>query len=149
MPIGAEGMNHAHGDACLDLVVLDHRLLTCVSSMDDEHGELIGLYNDFVLACRDEGGGPRVKGRLREFYLYTNYHCATEEQLMRTTAYPGYRDHLMQHRVALEEIEAVMEGVGQSDGLAAPLARAVGHRLVAHVQGPDQDLGRFRAIGRA
>lgn len=75
----------------------DASLVTGVREIDDDHVELINIYNNLFAACYSSVGATVVDTALRRMADYTQHHFEREEKLMRLHIYPGYTVHKDQH----------------------------------------------------
>jgi hemerythrin-like metal-binding protein len=68
-----------------------------VKQIDEQHQELVGMFGMLADAVKENRGNEKLGILLNELIDYTVYHFATEEELMRTYAYPQTSEHLKEH----------------------------------------------------
>jgi hemerythrin len=70
-----------------------------VTVIDDQHKELIKLTNELYDHCIGDRESERdyFKSSIKKVVEYVKKHFATEENIMRKTAFPGYTDHKKEH----------------------------------------------------
>jgi len=118
-----------------------------VAAMDDEHLHLIRLLNELHAAV--------VAGRDRESLLktfeglavYTVYHFAGEELLMREVGYPQFDHHVRQHQALLAEVQALKEKfeISGLEGVSSEVIEFLRRWLLTHICINDRLYGRFIA----
>ena len=76
-----------------------------ISSIDDQHRNLVEIVNRFDEASR-RGKGTRVmRDILNDLLGYTQEHFAHEESLMAAAGYEGLAKHQSLHRQLLQKVE--------------------------------------------
>jgi len=112
--------------------------------IDAEHRVQIGLIDALEKAVRGGRSGREVDELLEQVLDYSRVHFLSEQLLMRHHAYSGYEDHVQDHDrmvSALEELRAAHEEGKTAYGL--DIIRRVRADLIAHIQGRDNELGRY------
>ena len=68
-----------------------------IGDIDDQHKELINLFNE-VHDCIDSNRAiERLGSVLEDLIDYTRVHFVTEEKLLRENGYPNYEQHKKMH----------------------------------------------------
>jgi hemerythrin len=121
-------------------------LMSGIGMIDTQHRHLIKRINQFVAAC-DEAAVPATIGLLLRFlYIYADDHFASEEELMRSTLYPGEAQHLAQHAYFRQELESLKNALGDT-GPTPQIAERARKLLVDwfmhHIANTDQELAAY------
>ncbi len=84
-------------------------LLLSVPKIDREHREILDQATEFRAAV--DAGIPKdvLERSLAAFVGAVERHFASEEQLIRASAYPCYEGHRAEHTRLLEQLQAVRE----------------------------------------
>ncbi|HEY1257334.1 MAG TPA: bacteriohemerythrin [Terracidiphilus sp.] len=92
-----------------------------VKAFDDDHKRLIRMINELHGVIQDvdkEGKVPveEIEIALHRLENYFKYHCLEEERLMEQTAFPGIREHRLEHKNFFAKItEMTLRFRGSSD----------------------------------
>ena len=75
--------------------------------IDEEHRQLLTLAQALHQAMLEGKGKAILLDLLTSMADYSSYHFAHEERLMERIGYPGYRQHLQQHRDLRSRLRAM------------------------------------------
>lgn len=130
-------------DLPLERLVLQEAFLTGVSSVDEEHRFLIGIYNSFVDAINSGHGAEVVGEVMAELVAYTDYHFANEEQIMEKVRYPEFVIHKSQHDNFISAIADIEEKRSHGEVSLVSVAQFIGRWVQGHILITDKKLGEF------
>lgn len=65
--------------------------------IDSQHRELIDRFNQLLSACRRSEGKQELLRLIEYLDEYVLDHFTDEERLQRSTGYPGYKAHKLEH----------------------------------------------------
>lgn len=121
------------------------RLSVGVTSVDNQHRELVRLLNELSDAMMEGKGQERLEKVLSGLVSYTASHFAHEEQLMEEYAYPDATAHKKQHDELKIQALAFQQKVqtGTCGTITFELLGFLKNWLVQHIQGTDGKLGKF------
>jgi hemerythrin-like metal-binding protein len=120
-----------------------------VPKIDQEHKELVGYLNSLYEAMLSGQSHAELQKLLSDLVRCTLVHFREEEQLMREYHYPGLRSHRAQHE-DLEQQVAEFQNRLRSGRvtLSVDLLKFLKTWLQHHIQGPDQEFGKFLSAKR-
>lgn len=75
-----------------------------MEEIDNQHHELIIIYNELCDAIEARAGAEQTVRILKHLGHYTSVHFATEEALMRMLEYPDYDAHKVAHDQLIAEL---------------------------------------------
>lgn len=82
---------------------------TGVTSVDEEHKELIGLINELALELRNDLHTiENIESYLGEIHAKIAAHFALEERFMKEQSYRRYDSHKQDHERLLDDIREIM-----------------------------------------
>jgi hemerythrin-like metal-binding protein len=115
-----------------------------VQRFDTEHQRLFAILNELNDAMA-EGRGRFVVARvLQELSEYSRWHFSGEESAMRRTGFDGLEDHIAEHRVFSEKIEAMYAECDKAEAnLPIELLYFLCNWLQNHIRRTDQQYARF------
>ncbi len=76
-----------------------------ITSLDDQHQELISILNRLFVAVSKLEGGQAIAGTLDSLASYTAKHFALEESLMQQANYPDFDAHRAEHQRLLAQLD--------------------------------------------
>ncbi|MGO9013833.1 MAG: bacteriohemerythrin [Dissulfurispiraceae bacterium] len=126
------------------LMVWSDNFSVNVSQIDEQHKKLVGILNDLHDAMK-QGKGSDVTGNvLSGLVQYVASHFATEEKLMKESAYPEYTKHKFEHdaltKQALDLQKQFQEG---KTVLTIELMQFLKDWLSKHILGTDKKYGPY------
>lgn len=80
-----------------------------ISSVDQEHKEMIDLINETYARHRDHQSKVTIMDFLGEIYARISSHFALEEKIMKEQNYDQYQEHKQDHESLLEDICEFMD----------------------------------------
>ena len=139
-------------DDALSPIVFSDSYRIGIDSVDDEHGFLIGLYNDLVAKIEGGDAAAALDSAVIALFGYADYHFGNEEKVMAALGFPEAESHRRQHEGfirALKEFDGDRHG-GDVVALRA-LAWFVGRWIRGHILVSDKEIGEFAGtrIGNA
>ena len=130
----------------LKFVEWDDRYSIFIPVVDDQHKRLIDMTNQLHNACRlgDSSAHEQFRLTIREAVSYVKYHFSTEEQIMETTAYPGFADHKKIHtefaQEVLKNVSAFEEG---KKFVPNQFVRFLRDWVMSHIAFVDSKMGEY------
>ncbi len=117
-----------------------------VELIDSQHKELLQRFNALLSACESGKGIDELKRLLVFLDDYIVKHFSDEEQLQRTSGYPGYEAHKKEHDGFIERVMAVKHEIN-SEGVAVHHVMETNNMLLKwllnHISKVDVELGKF------
>ncbi len=121
-------------------------LETGVEMIDQQHQELFARIGQLLDACNQGKGKAEVVSTLDYLAGYITVHFKAEEELQRSSGYPGYEAHKALHDQWVKEIATLREQA-QKDGASARLVlqvnRTVVDWLTQHIRKVDKALAAY------
>ncbi len=124
----------------------DPSLTLGVQAIDDQHRELVRRIGALVADVDAERKGDEVFRTLAFLGSYVLTHFGDEEALMRSTGYPDFEAHALEHRGFLEaftRMRSVFARSGISEHLVADVDRQVCAWFRDHVSVHDRALAAY------
>jgi hemerythrin len=117
-----------------------------VPTIDEEHKELFGKFNQVCEAVWDGKGKASIKDFLMFLATYTQEHFQNEETHMLRHGFPGYEAHKKIHDALVEDVSKFIrkydtEEVGSD--VVIKVISDLGEWTRQHIRARDQELGRF------
>jgi len=78
-----------------------------VSKFDEQHKQLIGIFNQLVENLSDTPDGELANKILADMTVYAWTHFQEEERLMEEHLYPDYAEHKEQHLAYQKKVESL------------------------------------------
>jgi len=117
--------------------------------VDAEHGVQVQLVESLQAELRKAGARGSAVELLERLLVFSDMHFGSEELLMRLHSYPGYAEHVEEHRrllAHLRDVEARLGEGAEASALVDELRRWLG----GHIAVMDRDFAehaRSDAIG--
>jgi hemerythrin-like metal-binding protein len=112
--------------------------------IDDEHKTLTDLIGELYRRLIAGGGRAAVEDSLFDLADHVAAHFNHENNLMLGSGYPDRADHLLEHRMLIDQLDTVLDGIDLIDDDALIGALAFVERwFLDHVRGADARLGAF------
>jgi hemerythrin-like metal-binding protein len=132
-------------------IVWSPDLITGIGEIDHDHQELLWRVNIFAEAMHASRGAAALEQLFQFLNDHMRRHFETEEQLMRSSDYPGLLAHQAEHRRFLQSMSqdyAEYGRTGASASLTMRLGERLGHNLRDHMARTDKGLCDFIAAKR-
>ncbi|MEW8396055.1 MAG: bacteriohemerythrin [Candidatus Thiodiazotropha sp.] len=115
-----------------------------VKEIDEQHQKMLEIVNNLHTAVEENRENEILNDLLIALYHHTQHHFATEEELMKKHDYPGYEQHLHEHKVLLQHLGNLVEGVssGKNPSFRSDYDVSSDWVLI-HIFKSDKDLGLF------
>jgi hemerythrin-like metal-binding protein len=108
------------------------------SLVDEQHQGLFSLINALNNAMLEGQGQSLLQDTIQSLYNYTNVHFLTEEEYMRSHAYPGYLEHQQKHEDLKKRVLEFQEAFNhQAPQLTINLSHFLTTWLIEHIQKDD------------
>jgi hemerythrin-like metal-binding protein len=111
--------------------------------VDEQHQELVALFNEVMAAEQDASGPPRVFAALERLTEYVVVHFTAEEALMAESEYPAasVEVHVSEHRALTERTRELVLAyrTGELES-AVPLVEFLRAWLTGHIEQSDRRL---------
>ncbi len=117
-----------------------------VDEIDSQHKSLFKILNDLIEAMEDKKGADEIETVVEFLDSYVIMHFGTEEAYMKKFDYPGYEQHLEQHKVfisSLEGLKMMYEENGVTSALLILLQSKLCNWILNHISQVDKELGVF------
>jgi len=124
----------------------DSKLESGNSTIDEQHKELFEHMNTFSDSINKEYGHEITVRTLNFLVKYVRYHFGTEEEFMRSTDYPDFKDHLAAHREIVDTLMDCYKKLisdGNSEYVKHELTTLLQKWLVDHIMTADKKLAQF------
>ncbi|MDO5625746.1 MAG: bacteriohemerythrin [Pseudomonadota bacterium] len=116
----------------------DDSLKIGLEEIDNQHHELIVIYNELCDAIEAHGSAERTIEILKHLGHYTSVHFATEEALMRMLEYPDYEAHKQAHDHLIGELRSLTKAaVELPQGVNFQLMYMIKQWLSQHILATD------------
>jgi hemerythrin len=121
------------------LITWSDRYSVGIPGIDAQHQRLVDLINELHAAML-AGKGSAVLGKtLDGLVAYTLSHFATEEALMKGSAYPGYAQHKAEHDNLTAQAKVLQEKARTANApLTLEVATFLQRWLIDHIANLDQ-----------
>lgn len=122
----------------------DESVATGHATLDAEHQVELSLLAEVRAAMYERGDRALAIDILRQLLEHTNVHFASEQLLMRLTAFPDYQAHQLEHDELMRQAHTLLAHV--ESGEIEPTVRfidAITTWLTEHMQQKDRQLARF------
>jgi hemerythrin len=98
----------------------DDRYLVGIQVIDEQHRELIRLFNELYMGCmKGTEGDAFFSNNVHDLVNYMIFHFSTEEEFLEKIRYPDLAAHKMQHKIfiadVLERIDTLEPGRANVD----------------------------------
>jgi hemerythrin len=126
------------------LVEWSDNLSVGIAEIDDQHKKLVEMLNKMHDAILDHRGSAAARPILNEMAEYTRVHFATEESLMRATAYPHYEAHKQQHEDLIAQVQDLQAKLDAgSHAISFELLHFLKGWLTNHIVESDKKYGPY------
>ena len=114
-----------------------------LQEIDEQHRSLLDLTNKIWRAIVRRSDQIVVLPLLEELEKYTVAHFAAEETFMRTTGYPGFEKHKIEHQSFIERIAVEKRKTDNGSAVSLDLMHFLRDWLVDHIQFSDRNYAEF------
>ncbi len=127
-----------------DLFTWDRSIQTGLSTIDQQHRQLVDLINDLHKAMKS-GSSVSESGRILDKLInYTASHFKTEEKLFQQHNYPEYKQHKEHHDKLVAQVVAFQKDFQSGSAvLSAELMDFLKEWLVGHIKKTDMNYVPF------
>lgn len=116
------------------------------SEVDMQHKKLVGLLNSLYEGMMAGKSTQQLDKLLTELVNYTHVHFTSEERLMQTSKYPGFKLHQQSHANLTQQVAEFQEKFRAGRvTLSIELLQFLKEWLRHHILGSDRDFGRYLA----
>lgn len=117
-----------------------------VLEVDEQHGVLFQLLEDFEQATTSGSSLDHQAEVLEKLLAYVKFHFHAEEKLMSACGFPELKPHVLQHReLEGKIIEFVADFEQNPTDISVPLLNFLKDWLVNHIQIEDMKIASFLA----
>jgi hemerythrin-like metal-binding protein len=115
-----------------------------VKEIDLQHQQMLDIVNKLHTAVDRRKEQDFLNKLLIELFEHTKFHFSTEDTLMKKYEYPGYEQHLHEHRVLLQHLDNLIKAVtnGKNPTFSSDYDVSSDWVLI-HIFKSDKDLGTF------
>lgn len=116
------------------------------SIIDGQHKELFGHINSYFESLEKVYGHEVTIKTLNFLVKYVRFHFGTEEDLMKQSNYPDFKNHLEAHRKIVDELMTCYKLLitdGHSEEIVERLRTLLQVWFVDHIMGFDMRLAKF------
>lgn len=115
-----------------------------VAEIDEHHKHLFGLLARIYTSCDDKGQINTTETIIDELVDYATYHFATEERLMKETAYYDEAAHVMEHQRFIRRASDFQHDLSDERKVyLIELISFLGNWLIHHIMQVDKKLGLY------
>ena len=118
-------------------------LETGVGVIDDDHRELIAVYNSLFQYYDTDPSGMMLDRAMANFKLRFSLHLLNEENFMIEIGYPDFDAHTREHELIIGLLDKVTDGDLDRDGACQKIAFLFLQWITAHLEGADHRLAAF------
>lgn len=112
--------------------------------IDNQHRELVGLINRMYNAMKAGSGDAEIEPILDALYDYAQSHFTSEEDVMRSTGFPGLASHQGEHLDLTRRLLALRtRWKNKHDLQTIQLLDFLRTWFVQHISVSDIEIGRF------
>jgi hemerythrin-like metal-binding protein len=132
--------------AAMEPFSLTPNLVTGITAIDEQHGELFDIANEVVVASQASLHPELFDVALSFLVGYTAYHFAAEETAMAQAGYPGGGAHASVHGQLREKVVDIVLRVrrqGPTQQSQADIVSLLEDWVVVHVRESDRAFARF------
>ena len=120
-----------------------------VAAIDQDHEQLIRIYNEIVLNAQRPSGGKLNQVTLNMLAEYAINHFRVEEEMMLSMNYPGYLDHKSAHQLFYDYIEDLGIALSNGDDENSDFIEFLGDWILSHVLGMDLRISDYLRLRNA
>jgi hemerythrin-like metal-binding protein len=107
--------------------------------LDDHHKNLLKLFNDAYNLIVSKAPVENTIKLLSELKVYSIFHFTEEEKLMRAANYPGYEEHVIEHKKFIEDVTKFKDAISeQTAELNEEIFLFLSDWLIHHIQKTDR-----------
>lgn len=119
-----------------------------VDALDEDHRELIGIFNEVLETKQNNTKREDLLGLLDRLVDYTRFHFSREEALMRKRNYPDLDAHKAQHDGFIHRIIDLKRQyeAGSALMLRIDLVITLNDWLIDHIRNTDMDYRPYMAV---
>lgn len=110
--------------------------------IDAQHRMLLFLFRKMDVAIKTRATESTLKNIIDELKRFVRFHFASEENLMRETAYPHMANHEAQHEDLLVKLDLVAQRVLTHREFPEDMLYFLNEWLTNHIAKHDQDIAR-------
>ena len=122
----------------------DDQLKIGIEEIDNQHHELVVIYNQLCDAIEARQGPEKTLEIFRHLGHYTTVHFATEESVMRMLGYPEYEPHKEAHDRLIQELKVLIQSAEKSpQGVNFQLMFMIKQWLSRHILETDKQYVPF------
>jgi len=128
----------------MSLIEWTEDLSVGLPKIDDQHKQLISIYNDMFSAIDRNEGDEALDDIFRRLKAYTESHFKDEETYMQSIGYPNLGEHASEHVLLLVRVQ-MMWNLSQNDEIIQPdgVAHFLREWISEHVSTSDKQIGEF------
>lgn len=131
-------------------LVWDETLCVGHKGIDDDHEQLVALYNRFEEAVLRNESGAIIVETVCALAEYSMSHFTREEHAMIRHRYPRYDEHKLLHDGFLEQLSGLASAVEQrNEDISEELLGFLKGWIVEHLMSADQDLSDYLCEDKA
>ena len=124
----------------------DHRHSVGISSIDQQHRQMVALVNALNDAIAHNRHWEEVQKMLEELLRFTTTHFAHEETLMRDHGFPQLKQHEAEHQALIASATNLLNKITPNRPTRAAIASAFFTDWAEqHILHADKDVGEFLA----
>lgn len=115
-------------------------------TIDAQHKQLFEYMNNFFDSISKEYGHETTVRTLNFLVKYVGYHFKTEEEFMRSTHCPAYKEHKSAHRKIVDDLMGCYKKLitdGNSEFLMSELTTLLQEWFVNHIMTHDLKLAEY------
>ncbi len=128
----------------MQLLAWDKRFSVGVREFDQHHKILFEMINSIIIAKEEKSGFRVIKNTLEQLQLYTIFHFAAEEAMLKHFGFDGLDEHITEHAALLNQVVEYQARIAVEDGVTIDeVLEFLAGWLLDHTLGMDQLYGPF------
>ena len=115
-------------------IEFDDRIRTGIRRVDDQHQELVAIYNELDEAFRQGKAHRHMSEILARLYQYTKFHFRDEEELLERCGWADLAQHQYEHQRLVDKLRVFVVRYRRSEErISAEVVEFVRKWVTAHI----------------
>lgn len=128
----------------MQLLKWEQRFSVGIREFDQHHKILFEMINSLIIASEEKNRADVIRNTLEQLKLYTIFHFAAEEAMMKHFKYDGLDEHIDEHAKLLVQVEEYRTRFERENAVSVEeLLDFLAGWLLDHTLGLDQLYGPF------
>ena len=127
----------------MDKLAWDEGYRTGMPEIDDVHMLFVSLVNKIYNYLQEQRDEDFLKRTLDELLKYTEFHFASEENMMISVAYPNLEHHRGEHEKLMLDLRNILFNVSIEPDSIDELVQFLDEWISSHIYREDKALAKF------